>query len=143
MQMQNNLIRPTRSFPIASLIELESALRSSFSVETCYPGQRSEWPHKPAAYGQCAVAALVVQDILGGELICDAPNHHYWNRVEGVDLDFTREQFDESTLIRETAVKPRSEIITGTGAEKAATQERYQVLSEKVKDFLADRLTTK
>ena len=49
------------------------------------------------ALGQCAVTALVVQDVLRGELLRAEVNgtSHYWNRLpDGTELDLTREQFE-------------------------------------------------
>ena len=80
---------------------LEAAIRASWSLETCDPTDVSEWTPSNPSRGQCAVTALVVHDLIGGELL-EAEVHnqdgsrqgfHYWNRLAGVDLDLTRDQF--------------------------------------------------
>jgi hypothetical protein len=49
--------------------ELRPYFRSAWGADTCYPESRAEWtPHNPAR-DQCGMTALVVQDMLGGDLI--------------------------------------------------------------------------
>ena len=62
-------------------------------------------PAKPSK-NQCAVTALLVQELLGGEIVralATLPNgttdSHYFNVVEGRVIDFTRDQFPEGTTI--------------------------------------------
>ena len=82
--------------PLGSLAELETVIRSSWSEQTCDPVDQADWSPANPARGQCAATALVVQDLLGGELlIAEVRNAdgsrqgvHYWNRLgEGVELD--------------------------------------------------------
>lgn len=40
------------------------AIRKSWSRETCYPEDQDRWSETNPAIGQCAVTALLVQDIL-------------------------------------------------------------------------------
>ena len=94
--------------PLGSLAELEDVIRASWSEQTCDPVDLATWSRANPASGQCAVTALVVQDLLGGELlIAEVDNAdgsrqgvHYWNRLgEGVELDLTREQFTRGEVI--------------------------------------------
>jgi hypothetical protein len=61
------------------------------------------------------VTALVVHDLFGGELL-EAEVHfrdgsrqgfHYWNRLDGVEVDLTREQFSRREVIQEPHVIDR------------------------------------
>ncbi|MGW3608218.1 YunG family protein, partial [Micromonospora sp. NPDC005161] len=60
-----------------------------------------DWHPDNAARGQCGATALIIQDLLGGELILgevvarDAKvGYHYWNRLpDGRDVDLTADQF--------------------------------------------------
>jgi hypothetical protein len=90
------------------LAEIEHLIRSSWSAETCDPVDLALWSPETPARGQCGVTALVVQDLLGGELLMAEVRHadgarqgvHYWNRLAGgVELDLTREQFTRSEVI--------------------------------------------
>lgn len=57
----------------------------------------SDWTPENPSLGQCAVTAMIVQDLLGGELLrCMVGDvSHYWNLLpDGIELDFTRQQFE-------------------------------------------------
>jgi hypothetical protein len=92
-----------------SLDAIQEAIRCAWSVDTCDPSDTSVWSTENAALGQCAVTALVVHDLIGGQLL-EAEVHfedgnrqgfHYWNRLPGIDLDLTREQFRNGEVIGE------------------------------------------
>lgn len=58
------------------------------------------WTPENPTFGQCAVTALLVQDIHGGELLRGKVGQvsHYWNRLpDGSELDLTWEQFPAGT----------------------------------------------
>jgi len=94
---------------------LESAIRASWSLETCDPTDIEVWSASHPSRGQCAVTALVVHDLFGGELL-EAEVHyqdgtrqgfHYWNRLDGREVDLTREQFTEAEILQEPHVIDR------------------------------------
>jgi hypothetical protein len=84
-------------------------------VETCDPTDAPEWTPANPSRGQCAVTALVVHDLLGGQLLeAEVRNpdgsqqgFHYWNRLAGVDVDLTRDQFTSGESIQEPNVVER------------------------------------
>jgi hypothetical protein len=95
-----------------TLRALEAAMRGSWSVDTCDPSDVATWTADEPARGQCAVTALVVRDFLGGQLL-EAEVHfrngsrqgfHYWNRLGGVDIDLTREQFTSDEIVQEPII---------------------------------------
>jgi hypothetical protein len=117
-----------------SLAEIERVIRASWSRETCDPVD--EWSAENPARGQCAVTALVVQDLCGGELLLAEVHYrdgsrqglHYWNRLgEGVELDLTREQFAAGETILEPEVIERPADLT-TGR----LYPQYRVLADAV-----------
>lgn len=59
------------------------------------PETTDTWDPKNPALGQCAVTALIVQDLVGGGLIrcMNFGISHYFNRVGDAEIDLTREQF--------------------------------------------------
>jgi hypothetical protein len=94
---------------LESLNEIERAIRASWSADTCDPVDLPWSPEHPAR-GQCGVTALVVHDLLGGELLMAEVRHadgsrqgvHYWNRLHGgAELDLTREQFARGEVVGE------------------------------------------
>lgn len=99
-----------------SFADIEALIRSSWSEKTCDPEDLPEWSPENPARGQCAVTALVVQDLLGGELLLAEVRNadgsrqgvHYWNRfADGVEVDLTREQFTRSEVVQAPTVVAR------------------------------------
>jgi hypothetical protein len=90
-----------------TLMGLESAIRASWSAETCDPIDQPFWTLDEPSRGQCAVTALIVHDLLGGVLLEAEVHHadgshqgyHYWNRFAGVDVDLTRRQFARGEVV--------------------------------------------
>jgi hypothetical protein len=121
-----------------TLLELESAVASSWSTETCDPTDEKEWSPDNPSLGQCAVTALVVHDLLGGELLeaevlCadgSRQGFHYWNRLAGVDIDLTRAQFVNGEHVQQ----PR--LITRVPSEPWLAQDKYLVLRDRVRAAL-------
>ncbi|MGW3654342.1 YunG family protein [Streptomyces sp. NPDC005151] len=89
-----------------TLSDIERALRSSWGVDTCAPEDMNSWRPDNPARGQCGVTAVVVNDLLGGDLVygevrvrAEFTDYHWWNRFHGIDIDLTREQFDPSEVV--------------------------------------------
>jgi hypothetical protein len=85
--------------PTFTLTELESAVRQAWSAETA--DNPDAWSPENPAKEHCDVTALVVRDLLGGEILVAnvirdgrRVERHAWNRLDsGVELDLTRSQF--------------------------------------------------
>jgi 8-oxo-dGTP pyrophosphatase MutT (NUDIX family) len=75
--------------------------RTAWGPDTCDPHDLASWRPDNPARGQCATTALVVQDLLGGELVMGEVHvdgvkvgHHWWNRLlDGTTVDLTADQF--------------------------------------------------
>lgn len=88
---------------------LLEAIRAGWSRETSAdPGR---WTSANPALGQCEVASFVLWEHLGGALVLgrvlvdgEQTEHHYWNRIDDVDFDLTREQFRGHEVIEELLV---------------------------------------
>ena len=99
-----------------SLLDIERAVRASWGVDACEdPADVPRWSPANPARGQCGPTALVLNDLLGGDL-CVAEVHcpdgtrqgfHWWNRLAGVDIDLTLEQFGPDELVQEPRVVAR------------------------------------
>ncbi len=72
-------------------------LKKSWSSESS-----TKWSQDNPARGQCGVTALVVQDLLGGEikktLLLDG--WHFYNIIDGKRYDFTASQFNNEMSIQ-------------------------------------------
>ncbi|MEE1802783.1 MULTISPECIES: hypothetical protein [unclassified Streptomyces] len=97
------------------LTDIEHAVRSSWSAETCTPEFRARWTPDNPARDQCGVTAMVLNDLLGGELIRgevhvdgERTDYHWWNRLGmGIEIDLTREQFRPEEIVTGGTVVPR------------------------------------
>lgn len=100
-----------------TLLELERAFRLSWSADTtCLDADSlTKWHSGNAAHGQCGPTALIVQDLLGGDLLIadvsggnEEDGVHYWNGFPGaLEIDLTREQFKSHRIIGEPRVVVR------------------------------------
>jgi hypothetical protein len=125
------------------------ALRRSFCRETsCKP---TGWTAENPAFGQCLVAALVMQDYFGGIIVCaDLTDHyrdgasafssHYWNRINGRDRDVTKQQFPPWFPYREMLRNEEDIHVVSRELEIGPlTHEAYQMLAERVRKHLQEQ----
>jgi hypothetical protein len=126
---------------LSSLTQIEDAIRASWCRETCDPVDLDEWSESNPAKGQCGVTALVIQDLLGGELLIAEVRHadgsrqgvHYWNRLScGTEIDLTRTQFANGELIGRPGLvtRPRN-------TDEGRMAEQYRLLAGRVASQLA------
>jgi len=112
-----------------SIVDLRLRLEEAWSAETAV--DTNCWQRQNPAEGQCAVTALIVQDIFGGELLRSTVRgiSHYWNQLHGGEhVDLTLEQFGSSPeLDSEPVLRPRSYVLSFP-----ETRERYERLRQKV-----------
>ncbi|MEV5157109.1 hypothetical protein [Streptomyces sp. NPDC053728] len=122
------------------LTDIEAAVRSSWDADTTTPARRARWNPGNPARDQCGVTALVVHDLLGGDLIRgevrvdgERVDFHWWNRLgRGVEIDLTREQFDPHEIVTGGEVVERP-------AEIVRLREEYELLSARVLERLRGR----
>jgi len=89
------------------LADIERAVRRSWAAHTCAPEGRSRWTPGNPSFGQCGVTAMVLHDLLGGELLRGEvlaggqhEDYHWWNWLaSGVEIDPTREQFGPQQVV--------------------------------------------
>ena len=119
--------------------ELRPYFLSAWGADTCYPDSREEWTPQNPARDQCGMTALVVQVVLGGDLIIAEVHvngiqvgHHYWNRLpDGSDVDLTADQF-----------QPEEEVVGGKVVVRPPDaplrhREQYELLRGRVLEALA------
>lgn len=117
-----------------TLSVLEGAIRSAWDRETS--DDPDEWSAENPARGQCAVTALLVRALLGGDILIanvlrngKRVERHAWNRLpSGITLDLTREQFRDGETFTEPAVE--EPLITRRNPE------RYERLAARVRAAL-------
>ena len=117
-----------------TLVAIEAAVRAACGPDTCSPDDLDTWSVDNPMRGHCAVAALVVHDLFGGRLLGAQVRrdglhvgHHWWNRVHGIDIDLTREQFAPDEIVGEPDIHERPE---GGGRRYEG---QYQIFRERVR----------
>lgn len=97
-----------------TLSAIEAAVRAAFSRELCSPDDLADWTPGNPSRGHCAVTALTLHDLLGGDLLVaevtrggERTGYHSWNRIGGVEVDLTREQFAPDEVVGEPEVVHR------------------------------------
>src|ERR1044071_606171 len=113
------------SLRAATLQEIEAAIRASWGRETS--DDPDEWSEENPARGQCAVTALLIRELLGGEILIAnvlrdgrRVDRHAWNRLpSGLRLDLTREQFVHGERFGEPAAE--EPVLTHRNPERFAT----------------------
>lgn len=123
--------------------KLRTILEYSWSAET---SANPSWSEANKPLGQCAVTACVVEDYFGGEILntkAKLPDgsidSHYYNSIDGQEVDLTRDQFPEGTVFSAGAPKhgdyesTREYILSFP-----TTRQRYEVLRDKVDDIVSN-----
>src|SRR3977135_3974544 len=98
-------------------VELYRRLTKAWSSET-----GSKWRRDNPACGQCSVTGLVVQDLLGGELLKTrvAGAWHFYNRIDGRRWDLTVSQF-ETPIGYDDLPSSRQEALADTSKQQYVT----------------------
>jgi hypothetical protein len=98
------------------LAKILAAVRASWSIETCDPADRELWTVEEPARGQCGVTALVINDLVGGDLLVadvlwpdgSRQGYPYWNRLpDGTEIDLTLSQFQAGESVQKGQVVQR------------------------------------
>ena len=122
--------------------KLELVLRNSWTRESS--SDPEIWNSDNPAWGQCAVTALIVNDYLGGEIVwanAILPDGReispYFNKIEGIEKDYTKVQFPAGTTIPLGIPKTKEFLSTREYIlSYPITQQRYELLEKKVRRFL-------
>jgi len=121
---------------------LEKALQKSWSKETSY--RPNEWSDVNPSFGQCAITALIVNDYFGGDIVWSEallPSgqkiSHFFNMINGQEVDLTRSQFPDGTIIpKGIEVKKDFASTRDYLMSYKEKNSRYDALREKVRNFL-------
>lgn len=82
-----------------SLNKIYEILKESWSKETCVQSCQSKWSSDNPSLGECAITALIVNDLIGGKIMrcmCNGESHYY-NTIDDEVVDLTVEQFEGIT----------------------------------------------
>jgi hypothetical protein len=132
---------------------MTSAVQLCAQIRACWRSDTSSdpggWSVSNPAWGQCAVTACVLHDVLGGRIVwCiarspDNEEHsHYFNVLaDGSTLDLTREQFPVGTVFAPENGRPKTHRSAGkkVGSTRKyilsypETVKRYRLLIERLR----------
>ena len=120
---------------------LRPVLRTAWGPDTCDPHDLANWRPDNPARGQCGTTALVVQDLLGGELFMGEVHvdgvkvgHHWWNQLpDGITVDLTADQFHPGEMVIGGQIRHRP-----PGAPRRC-RGQYELLRYRVLGALAGR----
>lgn len=117
---------------LRSVVKTRRALEEAFAPDTAAGGEVGATPSR----GHCAAAAIVLQARVGGEFVSTRVDgvSHWFNRVDGFDIDLTADQFGRRAieiakageLWPDTRVRLESEL-------NGQTRERAALLSRRAK----------
>ena len=119
---------------LSTLGDLFEVLRYCWKAETAYPSDQKDWTPKIPSYGQCAITAMLVYDLFGGEIYRTKDHAHYYNRIDGHWVDLTAEQFwafgdvcwyDDGEEIERKKI-----------GQSGHTKQRYNMLVKNIVEFL-------
>lgn len=100
----------TQAVAALTLAELEEVIRAAWGRDTS--DDPNEWSEENRARGQCCATALLVRELLGGEILIanvlrdgQRVDRHAWNRLpSGLTFDLTRSQFANGEQFEEPTV---------------------------------------
>ncbi len=115
---------------------LRPLVEAAWGRDTCDPAGRDEWRPENPSWSQCGVTALVVQDLLGGDLIHGEVHmngakawNHYWNRLsDGTEVDLTADQF----RVLNGASVVNGQVVHRPPEGPRRCREEYELLRERV-----------
>ncbi|MEJ8280493.1 YunG family protein [Pseudonocardia spirodelae] len=132
--------RPPAPAPASVPPRVAAALRASWGRDTCDTADVADWSPRRPSRGQCGATALVLHDLLGGDLLLAEvwlpdgrlQGYHWWNRLPGgAEADLTRDQFGPG----ETVQPPRT-VVRPPGPPRRC-RPQYELLRRRVLDRLA------
>ncbi len=125
---------------------IQYLIRKSWCKKTSSSPDR--WTTDNPALGQCAVTALLLQDMAGGEILktdIKGFGSHYWNMLVypedvTIDYDLTRGQFPDDIKITEAKLVQRNDMLQSERAKQFRMPERYQLLRKRFLQFMSEEL---
>lgn len=126
---------PPHVSTITDLGELLQVLGRVWGPDTAVDA--SAWSADRPSTGQCAVTALLIQELFGGSILRGELRgmSHYWNWLpSGEELDLTRSQFDVFEMHGSPQERAREELLSNR-----ATRVRYELLKSRIDVFLSVR----
>ena len=94
--------------------KFKHTLPKAWCKETAYKKDADNWSTDNPALGQCAVTALLFNEFFGGDIysgISEDGIMHYWNKLLGIKIDLTKQQFSEKKVFSQIKRWDRDELL--------------------------------
>ncbi len=131
-----NLHEPSQILTAEKIDKIQSILEQCWDLQTCSPIARPSWSEDNKALGQCAVTAILISKILGGQLAKNKAHNHLWNILpDGSQYDFSRTQFTEDVDLSIDKITTAEEQLNHPKADEAKTKERFALLEDRFKKY--------
>lgn len=108
-------------------------LRKAWCAATAHPSYQKDWSEDNPSYGQCCVTALVMQEIIGGDIYeCTmGRKKHFYNVAPDHQMhDFTAEQFPiPRCYCKNNKRRTRASLL-----KNKDVKERYELLKTRLKE---------
>ena len=103
---------------------------------TAHPAVRDKWKETDATYGQSQIAAMLVQDMFGGNIRLTHIDgeKHYFNEVDGKTIDLTSDHYEEQFIMINFA--DSTEVDRAECDADADVLARYELLQKRVDDYI-------
>ena len=114
-----------------SLFELKHFIYSSCQKDTAYASCANEWSSSNPTRGHCAIVSMLVYEYFGGSIQKGYNDKngewHYWNIINGILYDFTREQYKDENISFSNIKNVSFESLLNN----IDTKRRYELLKER------------
>ena len=128
---------------VATIDILTNAFKIAWSEDT---SSNENWSSENSASGQCVVTACILQDYLSGEILHTTATlldgttiSHYFNRLNGADIDLTKQQFPAGAVFSEAKQKTKGFDSTREYCLSfPETYKRYELLKSRVTKLTKD-----
>ncbi len=112
-------IKPVKECGAADIGEFYLHCLKAWTIETCSAQFRPKWSEDNPSIGQCRITAALVYEFFGGETFMiplESGVAHSFNRINGMIIDLTSEQFGKNALPDFSVAVPLapSEILSDT-----------------------------
>lgn len=126
---------------LKTLDDLFWVLCKAWSKNTAYPACQAEWIPADPSYGQCAITAMLVHDLIGGtihRIRVSGGGTHYFNKIDGHYIDLTCGQFDLYHI--PVRYEPNEEMPREYCGKNQNTAMRFNLLLERIARVLGEPL---
>lgn len=109
-------------------------LRKAWCASTAHPSYQKDWVEDNPSYGQCCVTALVMQEIIGGDIYeCTMKGRkHFYNVSPDHQMyDFTSEQFTTPRdYTKNVKLRTRESLL-----KNKDVKQRYELLKARLEEM--------